>query len=85
MSLAASLLMLAAAAAPQAAKPAPPAKAAPASPVRHGVVATARASAVILRPAIVSFSQADRRPPEQRDAIYRQTSHRGRQVLIEFN
>jgi hypothetical protein len=85
MSLAASLLMLAAVAAPQAARPAPPTGAAPATRVHHGVVATALASAVILRPAIVSFSQTDRRAPDQHDAISRQTSHRGRQVLIEFN
>jgi hypothetical protein len=91
MSIAAALLL--AAAAPQAAKSAPP-PAPSTSPARpsqaHGpTVAIASATAVILRPAVVSLDRsganAASRTTPKRDAIYRQTSREGRRVTIDFN
>lgn len=92
MSIAAALL-LAAAAAPQAAKSAPPpapsSSSAGASQAHGPTVATASATAVILRPAVVSFerpgAEAASRTRPKRDAIYRQTSRDGRRVTIDFN
>lgn len=83
MSPAASLLMLAAATMPQAAKPAPPSAA---EPVRHGAVASANATAVILRPAVIRFDRAAFDAGAQvRETIYRDIRRRGRLVSIEFN
>lgn len=92
MTLAVSLLMLAAAAAPQGAQAALPPAAAPVSeparPEHRGVVATATATAVILRPAMISFAEASTAPDGRspaRETIYRQTSRQGRHVSIDFN
>lgn len=93
MSLAASLLMLAAAAVPQAAtsksKPlAPTSPSAPAPPAPHGVVATAQATAVILRPAVVRSGPPGARGDgwwQNGDTFFRQTHREGRHVTVDFN
>jgi hypothetical protein len=92
MSFAASLLLLAAAAVPHAGKAAPqtPSAAAPsaqpAASVHHGVVATAQATAVILRPAIVRLAAARADGVRQGgDTFVRQTRREGRHVSVDFN
>lgn len=91
MSIAASLLMLAAAAAPQGGKPVP-ATATSAAPAAQpapsaGVHATANATAVIVRGAVVRFdgSRAGKDGERVDETIYRQTTRSGRRVSVDFN
>lgn len=92
MNIAASLLMLAAAAAPQGGKPAPPAAAGQSgtahSQAGGGVHATAGATAVIVRAAVVRLQEPgaarDSQAPSGEE-IYRQTTRAGRHVSVDFN
>jgi len=94
MSLAASLVMLAAAALPHAGKT-PPQPLAPSTssapilpepPSVHRVTVTAQATAVILRPAVVRLSDArGDRQWQNGDTFFRETRHQGRHVTVDFN
>ena len=84
MSLAASLVALAAAA-PMAGyatdRPSPVSN--PAPEAHYSVVASASARVVILRSATIRFDRTGG-PPQGIEAIHRQTTRRGPRVLVEF-